>query len=196
MRVASNVAALGLLGAPIGRTSALLFGLAGFVLGVVHAIAVVGTDSYDHDRRGIWLFVVDHTWSLPNTVLGSLFLALNLIFRNPPDRAQSEHRSTVVLRGGLLPGFATTIGNVEAGTSKHTSQHEYVHVLQARIFGPAYVPLVIVNYVLATIFPYWLLYHDHKSRPIRTVRDYFVRGVYPHTWHEEWAYAVQGSPPS
>ncbi|MBW3577858.1 MAG: glycine zipper family protein [Actinobacteria bacterium] len=190
VRVITNTAALGLGGAAMNPASGVAFGAVGLALGVVHAVAVVVTKSYGNDARGVWLLIVDHTWSLPNTILGSLFLTLNLVLGNRPDKTQSESRSTVVLRDGLFPGFATTIGNVEAGTSKHTANHEYMHVVQARIFGPTYVPLVMVNYVLATVLPYWLLYHDHQSKPIRSFKDYFMCGVYPHTWHEEWAYAV------
>src|SRR6266508_1334015 len=65
-------------------------------------------------------------------------------------------------------------------------------VYLARIFGPLYLPLVIVNYVIATIAPYWLLYHDRVKYPINSVRAYFLDGVYPHVWNEAWCYSVYG----
>lgn len=194
-RAATNAAALWAVGDLVDRVAAVALGALGLLAGALHARAVVATDSYPPDRRGAWLAVVDHTWSLPNTVAGSLLLAVALALGNRPDPDRSRHRSTVVLREGVMPGFATTIGTVEAGTTHHLAAHEYLHVLQARLFGPAYLPLVALNYVVATVLPYWLVYHDRTARPIRSVRDYFLRGVYPHTWHEEWAYRVGGGTP-
>lgn len=195
VRVATNTVVLTLPGLLISPVGAVVFFFVGVACGIVHAHAIESTESYEADAHGIWLFVVDHTWSLPNTVVGSLFLALNLLFGNERDKAHSKHRSTVVLHNGVFSGFATTIGNVEAGTFTHNvDAHEYTHVLQARIFGPAYIPLVLLNYVVGTILPYWLVYHDHSGKPIRSLKDYLMCGVYPHTWHEEWAYSIQGSP--
>lgn len=196
VRVGTNTGALMLPGLLISGVGAAIFGVVGLVLGIIHAAAVITTTSYDHDGHGVWLFVVDHTWSLPNTVVGSLFLALNMLLGNRLDKTNSRHRSTLVLKKGVFPNFATTIGNVEAGSFEHNiTAHEYTHAFQARAFGPLYIPLVVVNYVAATILPYWLLYHDHDTKPIRSLGNYFMCGVYPHTWHEEWAYAVEGSPP-
>ena len=183
---------LGLFGGPIG----LIIGLAtGALLGGVHSWALLTAQSYPAGPKGWFLMIIDFTWSLPNTMMGSVFLAVNLLRGNTLDKEQSRSRSSIVLSEGVFHGFATTLGPVEAGTSNSISKHEYVHVLQARIFGPFYVPLVMLNYVVATILPYWLIYHDHKNKPIRSFSDYFMRGVYPHTWHEEWAYAVEGEAP-
>ena len=89
---------------------------------------------------------------------------------------------------GALPGYATTIGIVKAGATDAVDAHEMVHVLQARLFGPLYLPTVGVNYVLATVAPYWLLYRDGDRWPVTDVRTYFLNGVYPHVWNEHWAY--------
>lgn len=170
--------------------------LAGLLLGVVYGWAVAAGKSYDLGSvSGLVAFVVDHTWSILNTVAGALFLALNLAFGNRLDKAFTPGRTMVGLHKGVVPGFATTIGTVQAGTGMNIDVHEAVHVLQARIFGPLYIPLVLVNYALAAVLPYWLLYHDRAARPITGPVTYFRRGVYPHTWNEEWAYRVQGSPP-
>lgn len=195
VRIVSSAAIFALLGNLVGTVGAVIGAGIGLVVGILHAWALVSARSYPAGARGWLLLVVDHTWSLVNTVAGSLFLAVNMATGNTPDPAMSAGRSTVVLKRGILPGFATTIGPVEAGTDRAIARHEYVHVLQARIFGPLYLPLVVLHYVVATVIPYWLLYHDHSTRPIRSFRDYFMRGVYPHAWNEEWAYAVEGSPP-
>jgi hypothetical protein len=143
---------------------------------------------YPPSARGLLLALVDSTWSLPNTVAGLLFMAFALARGNVVDRAFTRHRGIVGLRHGVIRGFATTIGPVQAGLSARVNRHEAVHVLQARLFGPLYLPLVLLNWAVATVLPYWLLYHDRAAEPINSVVAYFRHGVYPHTWHEEWAY--------
>lgn len=191
-------AALGaVVGFLLGDWRGLLIGLAvGLLLGLVFGWAVGAAEVYDlRSVSGVLLFVLDHTWSLANTVAGALFLSINRILRNRLDRTQSRHSGAVVLANGVFPGFATTIGTVQAGTTPTISLHEGAHVTQARIFGPLYIPLVLANYALATIAPYWLIYHDRVNRPIDGFRAYFIRGVYPNTWNERWAYRVEGTPP-
>ncbi len=144
---------------------------------------------------GVGLGVIDFTWSLPNTASGVLLWLWALGRGNSVDRGFSRHRGTIGLRDGVIKGFATTVGPVQAGVGMGVDEHEAVHVFQARLFGPCYLPLVLLNWVVATVLPYWLLYHDRERAPIDGVRAYFQRGVYPHCWHEEWAYRVQGSPP-
>jgi hypothetical protein len=179
-------------GGPVG----LLIGAAvGIALGATYGWAISAARAYNYGSPGgIIAFVVDHTWSVVNTLVGALFLVGNVIFGNRVDRSFTQ-RNVLGLRNGVFPGFATTIGTVQAGTSMGIDDHEAVHVMQARIFGPMYMPLVIGNYILATVLPYWLLYHDRTARPITGLITYFKRGVYPHTWNEEWAYKVQGTPP-
>ncbi|GAA5102573.1 hypothetical protein [Haloechinothrix salitolerans] len=178
-----------------GEVGWLLLGLAvGLCLSAVYGWAVAVAPVYDlRSSRGVVAFVVDHTWSLPNTLVGAVFLAVSVAFGNRLDRGFSGH---IGLRSPAIPGYAgTTIGPVQAGTGTGVDRHEAVHVLQARLFGPLYLPLVGLNYAVATALPYWWFYHDHAARPIRGIRAYFTRGVYPHTWHEEWAYRVEGTPP-
>lgn len=185
------------LGLLLGGAAGLMIGaVAGLLLGAVYGWAIAAGKAYDFDSAGgVIAFVVDHTWSVVNTVAGALFLTLNLIFGNRLDRAFTPRRNLVGLHNGVVPGFATTIGTVQAGTGKNIDVHEAVHVLQARIFGPLYLPLVVANYVVATVVPYWLIYHDRAARPITGPVAYFRRGVYPHTWNEEWAYRIEGTPP-
>ncbi|MGH3450992.1 MAG: hypothetical protein ACRDQW_09725 [Haloechinothrix sp.] len=181
----------------VGGASGLVIGLlAGLLLGGVHGWAIAAGSAYDFGSAGgAVAYVVDHTWSVVNTLAGAVFLTGNLIFGNRLDRSFTPHRNLIGLHKGVVPGFATTIGTVQAGTGMNINVHEAVHVLQARIFGPLYIPLVVGNYVLATLLPYWLLYHDRTARPISGFVAYFRRGVYPHTWNEEWAYKVEGTPP-
>jgi hypothetical protein len=141
-------------------------------------------------------YFVDCTWSILNTVIGAVYITLNYLTLNSiSSSVSSKGMGLLVLRRGIFPGFATTLGNVVAGGSSGIMKHEGLHVLQARIFGPLYIPLVIANYIIASILPYWLIYHNHSSSPIKSFGAYFMRGVYPHVWNEEWAYSVQGTPP-
>jgi hypothetical protein len=207
----------GLLG---GVPGAIIGALVGLAAGLGYGATLIRTGAYDATPRNVGRFVVDHTWSLLNTAVGSLFLLANLLRRNPLDVEQSSRSASVVFEKGVIPNkkrivsvmtkagpqqqvvrsyFATTVGNVKVGIRRESSaglkRHEDTHILQARIFGPFYFPLVALGYVAATVLPYWLLYHDRAARPIRSVRDYFMRGVYPHVWHEEWAYKLGGTPP-
>lgn len=184
--------AFGLLTGDVGWS--LLGVVIGLALGVVYGWAVAVAPVYEPtSARGVAAFIVDHSWSLSNTLVGAMFLAVSLVFGNRLDRDFTGH---VGLRSPAIAGYAgTTIGPVQAGTGTGVDRHEAVHVLQARLFGPLYLPLVGLSYTVATVLPYWLLYHDHAAHPIRGIRGYFTRGVYPHTWHEEWAYRVEGTPP-
>jgi hypothetical protein len=68
--------------------------------------------------------------------------------------------------------------------------HESIHAYQARVLGPLYVPSVLVSYEIAFVVPYWFLY-DHCS--VTGVGSYIMQGVYPNTWHELMAYAIEGN---
>ncbi len=215
------VAAGALVGALVGGLPAVLIGAAvGLVTGLGYGITLARAGSYDATPRNIGRFVVDHTWSLLNTAVGSLFLLGNLIMGNELNVEDSRRSASVVFTRGVIPHrkrivqvvtkagpqqkvirshFATTVGIVKVGLRPESGigikQHEDVHVFQARLFGPFFFPLVGLGYLIAIFLPYWLLYHDRARRPIRSVGDYFMRGVYAHVWHEEWAYRVGGTPP-
>jgi hypothetical protein len=197
-----------------GAIGAVIGGAIGLALGVFFGWTLARAHCYERSPKGVFLFVVDHTWSLLNTVAGSMFLLVSLAKGNELNVVDSRHTGKVVFTRGLIPNrkrivgpdrhvvrtyFATTVGNVMVGVhpdgSPGLKRHEGVHVFQARLFGPFYLPLVAIGFAVAIVLPYWLLYHDRERRPIRSVRDYFMRGVYPHVWHEEWAYSVGGTPP-
>jgi hypothetical protein len=203
-----------------GGLGAAIGAVVGLIAGLGYGISLARAGSYDLTRRNVGRFVVDHTWSLPNTAVGSLFLLANLALRNELNVDDSRRSASVIFTRGLIPTrgkvmrvmtkdgpqekvvrgqFATTIGNVKVGLRPQSSAglkaHEDVHVFQARLFGPFFLPFVGLGYLVAVVLPYWLLYHDRRRRPIRSVGDYFMRGVYPHVWHEEWAYRIGGSPP-
>jgi RHS repeat-associated protein len=184
IRTATNAAAGFLVGGVAGA-------IVGGIMGAAHGFAMAYAESYDWGSFGGWAeFLADNTWSLPNSVVGSLFATLNLIGGNSVDDATSKDTGELYFSGQWFSPFDTTLGNVTVGTV--VPEHERTHALQARLFGPLFYPLVLANYVVATVLPYWVFYHDFAAHPIKSIGDYFKCGVYPHTWHEEWAYSVQG----
>jgi hypothetical protein len=99
---------------------------------------------------GVIAFVLDSTWAII-PVAGSLLAHLGALLRKNSgyDASLSRRRSRHVYQGGLTlkPGFALTVGNVIAGAGdlsgarrrRLVTDHEYVHVWQARWFGPFYL---------------------------------------------------------
>jgi hypothetical protein len=131
---------------------------------------------------------VDLTWSALNTWAGALYLAGHLAVGHRLDDARSRGTGSLWVVEGTFPGYATTIGIVKAGATEAVDAHEMVHVFQGRLLGPLYLPSVGLNYVLATVVPYWLPYHDRSRWPITGIATYFLNGVYPNVWNEAWAY--------
>ena len=158
------------------------------VVGLIHGIRMARAESY-FGLKGFLAFLWDHLWSLPNTILGSIFALITI--RSGIDKSLSTGTGRLVLVDRIFSDFDTTIGNVTAGNNLDV--HEGVHVLQARIFGSFLYPIWIVNYIINALLPWWLIIQ--KPRPAN-FKKYFVCGVYPYTLFELWAYRVEGTKPS
>lgn len=196
LRAASNGGMMFGLGFAIGKLPvALIMGGIGLGLGVMHGICLAIADSYDWRSGLSWFkFILDNTWSVFNSFAGSVYELILLIMFNPINRDTSRASGAVFHNRPLIPGYdATTVGNVVAGASAGVKNHELIHVLQGRIFGTLYIPLVIANYIIGTILPYWLIYHDRTTYPVRNFGEYFTVGVYRNTWNELWAYKADRS---
>src|SRR6266540_2834488 len=192
IRTATNAVAGGLILSPLGGVGTGVGAAVGGALGAAHGWRMAHGHTYDWTTVGVVIeFVADNTWGLPNALVGSLFATLNLW--NEVKVETSRGSGSLYHASGWFGNYDTTFGNVTVGTI--VPRHEAVHALQARIFGPAFYPLFIASYVICTTLPYWLFYHDRKARPVNSFGKYFRCGVYPHTWFEEWAYAVDGNPP-
>jgi hypothetical protein len=172
-----------------GRVGAAVLGLLSIPFAVTFGRAVVQGRPY-LGRRGLARCAVDATWSSLNTWAGALYYGIHRLAGNTHELAKSNGKGSIWLRKGVVAKYATTIGPVKAGSSDSLDRHEEVHVFQARLFGPLYLPLVALNYVVATVFPYWLLFRDRARYPITGLASYFENGVYPHVWNELWAYRV------
>jgi hypothetical protein len=177
-----------------GGLGAIIVALLSVVLAIPFGRAVVQGRPYA-GGMGAWRCLIDATWSSLNTWAGALYYALHRVRGNPHDLARSAGRGSIWLTRGVTARYATTIGTVKAGCNDRLDAHEEVHVLQARIFGPFYLPLVALNYVIATIIPYWLLFYDKQRYPITGFASYFHNGVYPHVWNELWAYRATRARP-
>ena len=164
------------------------------VMGVIHAVRMYQAETYV-SGLGFLGFLLDNSWGLPNTVIGSLFATITVGMKI--DNTMSKGSSRLVTSNGIFgKHYATTFGNVTTGTL--VPRHEMVHVYQARLLGPLFYPIYVANYVL-NLLPYWwglkLLFNIYPNAPINSVAAYFTRGVYPFTLFELIAYAVEGEPP-
>lgn len=174
-----------------GRVGAAVGGALSGVFAVPFGRAVARGRPYQ-GPGGLRRCVVDATWSALNTWAGAVFYGLLRLTGSPLDVERTRGTGSIWLVKGVVRRYATTIGTVKAGSNERIDRHEEIHVLQARLFGPLYLPLVAVNYVIATVVPYWLLFSDRAGYTIDSVAAYFERGVYPHVWNELWAYRAAG----
>jgi hypothetical protein len=177
---------------------------------VMFAYAVVATwkGIYDLSTPLGWLMLlVDLTWSLPNTVFGAITgLWLYAIFGSP-STANSEGRGWISYSPRSSTGFGNdvlqTLGTVNIGGS---GQHERMHLLQARIFGPLYLPIFGLSYVVTFLIQclFTLVLglilkatgvrtSAHLNPPSSSAVSGFFGWIYHSTPFEEWAYA-SGNP--
>ncbi len=143
---------------------AALSGLVGALAGVAVPAAVVGgingaisgwRQIYDwRSTKGVAAFALDSTWALGTTTSGLVAHAVGRLRGDPgyADEASRRQNRHVYARGlQLRQGFAVTLGNVVNGAGDLTrarrlrlvTDHEDVHVWQARGFGPLYPVLYL-----------------------------------------------------
>lgn len=151
--------------------------------------------------------LVDLTWSLPNTVFGFVFGNLIYIGFGSPSRADSEGEGWIVFKprpsntGSFGRTVLQTLGTVNIGGK---GNHEKVHLLQARIFGPLYLPFVGASYVITfTLQVLWtitlggllkLLGARQKAYfrpPAHSAVGGFFGWIYYATPIELWAYGTE-----
>jgi hypothetical protein len=189
---------------------AVLAGAAGSLAGVALPAAVVGAangavsgwrGTYDWtSRTGLSAFALDSTWALCTTAAGLVSHALGAV-RGAPGYAASlsARKNRHVYERGFQPrrGFAVTLGNVVSGAgdvtrarrAKLVTDHEDVHVWQARAFGPAY-PVLYVGWLVgggAAGAALWAVSHrDERFTKVVESCAYYLN---PFEW---WAYSRDG----
>ena len=175
---------------------------------LAYGIIAAWAHAYDLSSGTGWLMiVVDLTWSLPNTVFGALTGLWLYAFFGNPSRANSAGRGWISYSPRSATGFGNdvlqTLGTVNLGGS---GQHERMHLLQARVFGPAYLPLFgasyVVTFLVQVLFTLVLglalkatgfRRSSHLNPPARSAVQGFWGWIYYATPFEVWAYA-SGNP--
>lgn len=184
--------------------------LVAVIAAVVFAYALLAGafGAYDLTKPVGWLcLVLDCTWSLANTLFGAVIGGLlYLIFGNPSTSA-SKGQNWVSYSPRSSTGFGNnvlqTLGPVNLGGA---GQHERMHLLQSRIFGPLYLPLFalfyIVTFLIQGLFTLILglalkAGHVRDCAYLRPPSSSAVPGfwgwIYYATPFEVWAYA-SGNP--
>jgi len=171
-----------------GTTGSLVGAAISLLAAVPYGRAVARSRCYFGTGRNVARCIVDATWSSLNSWAGAIYYGIHRIMGNRLDLSRSQGTGALWLERGVVSSYATTIGIVKAGSNDSIDRHESLHIFQARLFGPLYIPLVLLNYVVATIAPYWLLFYDKSRWPVTSFGTYFLNGVYPHVWNEAWAY--------
>ena len=192
-------------GAIMGAGWMLLLGM-GF--GLLYGLMTGFLRAYDVSQpKGVGALVVDLTWSLPNTVVGFILGNLVYIFFGNPDRTFSENHGWIAYRArgasGLGVDVLQTIGTVNIGGA---GNHEKIHLYQARIFGPFFIPIVVANYILTgtiqilfTITLGAILKAAGKrptawfTPPSTSAVKGFFGWIYYATFFELWAYGTEHS---
>lgn len=181
---------------------AALFGLAyGLQAGILGIYSL-------SDFKGWLELVVDTTWSLPNTLFGFVFGNIFYPFFGDLSKSKSNNAGWIVYMpppgsSGFGTSVLQTLGTVNIGGA---GQHERMHLLQARIFGPLYLLLFAVNYLINFLIQLvwtftiggllWLLKLRGKAyfRPSsHSAVQGFFGWIYFATLFEIWAYG-SGNP--
>jgi hypothetical protein len=178
------------------------------IFGALYGLETGILTSYDLGSGKGWLELsIDLTWSLVNTLFGFLFGNIIYIFFGTPSREHSRHKGWIVFMpstpGGTGFGHTVlqTLGTVNLGGA---GNHERVHLLQARIFGPLYLPLFALCYIVTfTIQALWtitiggLLYlikvreTAYFNAPENSAVPGFFGWIYYATLFELWAYSTE-----
>jgi hypothetical protein len=169
----------------VDNTAALVVAGVGGLIGGVYSAVAFARGIYGLGPLSILGYLLDMSWSLLNTAASLLVwlpacLVAGGAFVEPDDN--SRRSGTFVYqdnpRGG---GYdATTIGTVIGGG---WSSHEEVHVWQARMFGPLYMPVYLLSLLLNMLF-----------RLCTGKTEDLTMQAYYRVCFEDWAYSAGSSP--
>lgn len=175
------------------------------MIGVVMAVAagVNGAVSgwrqvYDwRSGWGVAAFVIDSTWAVVPVAVGLLAHLVAVVSRAPGfEPSLSRRQNRHVYRGGahLQKGFAFTVGNVissagdvtRARRRKLITDHEAVHVWQARTFGPLYLVLYLLWVIAGALYGLVVWLRRGRREPLGKVIESCSYYLNPFEW---WAYS-------
>lgn len=173
------------------------------VFGIGYGLEAGILTAYDLDTPKGWgTLLVDMTWSLPNTVWGFVLGNLIFWFVGSPSKADTSGETWVVFQPRSSSGFGHSVlqthGTLNLGGA---GQHEKLHLLQARLFGPLFLPLYLAFYAMTSIIQVlwtatlgWILLvakvRDKAplQPPAKSVVKGFFGWIYYATLFELWAY--------
>jgi hypothetical protein len=121
--------------------------IAGALCGLLYGLESGLLLSYSLNRLSGWLLLLcDLTWSYPNTLFGLVLGNLFYPFFGSLSRELSEGRNWISYakqEGTTMQ----TLGIVNLGGDGF---HERIHVFQARLFGPFFLPIFVSSYLVTT----------------------------------------------
>lgn len=168
----------------VANSTALVIGLICGVVGGLYSAISLGRNIYALGPLSIFGYVLDMTWSLLNTAASLIvWLPACMIaggnFVEPDEH--SRRSGTFVYQDNPRGGgyAATTIGTVIAGG---WCSHEEVHVWQARMFGPLYLPVYLLSLLLNVLF-----------RLCTGKTEDLTMQAYYRVCFEDWAYSAGSS---
>lgn len=146
---------------------------------------------------GVLAWLLDSTWAALPTMVG--LLAHGVAMRGGGYEASlSVRQNRHVYRGGLYlkRGYALTVGNVissagdlgPAGRRTLITDHEAVHVWQARAFGPFYLPLYGLWSAGGAVAGLVLWLRRGRRQPLGKLIETCSYYLNPFEW---WAYSRQ-----
>jgi hypothetical protein len=200
--------ALGLAGGVLGAAAGHLVGLTvpGALVGAANGAVSGARRVYDWTQpKGIGAFALDSTWALATTAAGLVCHAASVLQVDAGYSAALSGRQNrhVYARGfRVRRGFAITVGNVVNGAGdlttprrrKLVTDHEDVHIWQARWLGPLFPVLyggwMAGGAIAGTIT--WIV--GRGATPLGKLLDTYAYYLNPFEW---WAYSRDAHwPPS
>ena len=151
--------------------------------------------------RGGLAFALDSTWSLFNTGTGLVANVVGMVQRDGGyvTELSERHNRHVYRRGFSFTGYATTLGNVIGGAAdverprraRLITDHEDVHVWQARWFGPLF-PVLYVGWMVvggAAGIVYWAVARRKRGDSLFKTVESAAYHINPFEW---WCYSRDG----
>lgn len=205
VRAVAEAVVVGAVGAALGWSAGSLVhpALAVAMAVVAAANGAIGgwRGVYGWRSRSGWLaFVLDSTWAVLPVAVGLLTHVVALVTRRPgyePSLSHRQHRHVYRRGARLKPGFALTVGNVISGAGnvegprrrKLITDHEAVHVWQARWFGPLYLPCYGLWAGAAALWGMVLWLGPRRGQRLGKVVESSAYYLNPFEW---WAYSRDG----
>ena len=205
MRTSGEAALVGVAGAALAGAAGSLLGLAApaAIVGALNGVVSGHRRVYDwRQPAGLVAFGLDSTWALATTAAAVVSHAVGALRGEPGfTPALSERQNRHVYASGMTirRGFAITYGNsvngagdtTHARRAKLVTDHEDVHVWQARWLGPLYPVLYggwMVGGALAGVFV-WLTRRKRSGGERATLGKTIESCAYYLNPLEWWAYS-------